>query len=80
MKLFGTVIAVLFHPGSASKINGKNLTDGGSFSKLRRHCGLILCMSHVYVTEVRLDLFVSADNFESHRCESAVVYDSRTTV
>lgn len=24
MKLFGTVIAVLFHPGSASKINGKN--------------------------------------------------------
>lgn len=24
MKLFGTVIAVLFHPGSTSKINGKN--------------------------------------------------------
>lgn len=23
MKLLGTVIAVLFHPGSASKINGK---------------------------------------------------------
>lgn len=25
MKLFGTVIAVLFHPGSASKVNGKDL-------------------------------------------------------
>lgn len=28
MTLFGTVIAVLFHPGSASKINGKNLLRG----------------------------------------------------
>lgn len=25
MRLFGTVIAVLFHPGSSSKINGKNI-------------------------------------------------------
>lgn len=28
MKLFGTVIAVLFHPGSASKINGKRNREG----------------------------------------------------
>lgn len=43
MKLFGTVIAVLFHPGSASKINGKNLgtkthilNSAETLGKLRR--------------------------------------------
>lgn len=44
MKLFGTVIAVLFHPGSVSEINGK------SFQKTL----LILC-NHVYfICTVRL--------------------------
>lgn len=32
MKLFGTVIAVLFHPGSASKLNGKNFLRSGENS------------------------------------------------
>lgn len=41
MKLFGTVLAVFFHPGSASKINGKNkatsdkLTVGYSFVNIK---------------------------------------------
>eukprot|EP00064_Thunnus_orientalis_P025812 superscaffoldBa00014080_g26236 len=30
MKLFGTVIAVLFHPGSASKINGQRICRRGT--------------------------------------------------
>ncbi|XP_026196705.1 layilin isoform X2 [Anabas testudineus] len=30
MKLFGTVVAVLFHPGSASKINGQTICRSGT--------------------------------------------------
>lgn len=32
MKLFGTVIAVLFQPGSTSKLNGKNFLRSGENS------------------------------------------------
>lgn len=48
MKLFGTVIAVLFHPGSASKINGKNSERRGtshtlsSASALEKYAGLFI--------------------------------------
>lgn len=39
MKLFGTVIAVLFHPGSASKLNGKNLRTKRRFNDV--YCCLL---------------------------------------
>ena len=37
MKLFGTVIAVLFHPGSASKINGKRRNREREREKKKNH-------------------------------------------
>lgn len=48
MKLFGTVIAVLFHPGSASKLNGKNLRRSGENSLKKKKKNYSSFISEVY--------------------------------
>lgn len=42
MKLFGTVIAVLFHPGSASRLNGK-------FDKKENHSGNTVALFDLFM-------------------------------